>query len=167
MKYQIQLAYDDYKAAMRLHLTPRRRFKIMLFPLLCFFALGCLLAVRTFLRGEGGQGLYIVAGAAAYFILLFYVLLPYRWKKNYKQQKLLHLPFQHEFTADSLCTVAEYGNSTLPWKEFHKWREGKTLFLVYQSDNMFHMIPKRIFQNLADQEQLRGYLTDKIGKPVT
>jgi hypothetical protein len=166
MKYQLQIEYADYKAAQRLHMTPRRPFKIILYFLLALFVLACCFAVQKFLKGGEGQDFGFLVGVTVYLFLMFGVLFPYRWKKNYQQQKLLHMPFQYEFTTDTFCTFTEYGNVALPWKTFHKWREGKTLFLVYQTDRLFHLIPKRIFQCPEDQAQLRGYLTEKIGKPV-
>ncbi len=166
MKYELQITCDDYKAAMRLHVTPRRRFKIVLYPLLAFLALAIFFTFKNLLAGEG-RGFYMLAGGVAYLFLLFEVLLPYRWRKIYRQQKLLQKSFQYEFTADTFHTFSDYGNATLPWDKFHKWREGKNAFLVYQSDNLFHLIPKRIFESPEAQAQLRSYLTAKIGNPVT
>ena len=166
MKCELQITYHDYKAAQRLHMTPRRRFTILLYPLLAFLFLGFICAFKRFHAGYGARDFFISVVVIAYLILFIGVLLPYRWRKNYKQQKLLHKPVQCEFTADHFCSFSEHGNATLPWKEFHKWRESKALFLIYQSDNLFHAIPKRIFQNPEDQAQFRGYLMNNIGNPV-
>ncbi|MCP4644461.1 MAG: YcxB family protein [bacterium] len=176
MKYELQITYDDYKSAMRCHVAPRRVFKFLLYALLAAmlapYALGCLLAFSAFLTGDGRVFHALAFGAVSwallfgYMALLFGVLRPYRWRKNYRQQKLFRKPIQYEFTEAKFLTSGDYGNTAIPWHEFHKWEEGKHVFLVYVSDVLLTIIPKRIFASQEEQEQLRSYLTNGIGKPV-
>jgi hypothetical protein len=51
-----------------------------------------------------------------------------------------------------------YGQSLIPWKDFVKWKEGQELFLLYRSDVMFTMIPKRLISTENDLQTLREQL---------
>jgi len=49
-----------------------------------------------------------------------------------------------------------------PWSDFLKWKEGKTLFVVYISDNMFQLVPKRFFSLPEDVTSFRNLLNAKV-----
>jgi hypothetical protein len=166
MKHDIQISYQDYKAAQRLHMAPRRRFRILLCILIACFGLAYILDISAVIKGESGRWLFVCAGLFAYFFLLFGVWLPRRWKKTYDGHKLLHRPYQFEITEEAFCSASEYGNATIPWREFHKWKEGKKLFLVYQSDHVFHVIPKRIFESPEAEENFRNLLRNALGNGI-
>ena len=166
MNFDIQYSYDDFRAAQLLHMAPRRRFNILLYPLLACFAFVGFIAFLAILSGEGTRVEYGLFLFVAYLALMFGVMYPRRWKRIYDSHKLLHKMYQYEFTPDAFSVSSEYGASRIPWKEFPKWREGRTLFLVYQSDIMFHAIPKRVFADRGEQERFRSYLLDGIGQPM-
>jgi hypothetical protein len=95
-----------------------------------------------------------IASAAA---LYRYALLPWRVKKIFQQQKELSMPYEIEITDAGLNITNELGNSLRPWKNFSKWKESKELFLLYHSDVMFTILPKR-FTDSAQIEAIRDNL---------
>ena len=84
-------------------------------------------------------------------ILNRYVLQPNRARKNFVKQKELSLPFELEFTEAGMNFSNDLGNSTRPWAYFTKWKENEEIMLLYQSDALVTMIPKRLF---ADPQQI-------------
>ena len=49
----------------------------------------------------------------------------------------------------------------LPWRDYRKWKEGKTVFLLYHTDAMFQIIPKASF-SLDQQAALRQILAQHL-----
>jgi hypothetical protein len=48
--------------------------------------------------------------------------------------------------------------SLTPWADYRKWTENGELFLLYQSDRLFQMMPKRAFASAEDMRELRDFL---------
>lgn len=168
MKYELKISYKDFKLAQRLHLRPRRRSRMVLYPLLALFMLAVICSGISFMQGNGsGSGFYILFGCMVYLFAIFFILVPLKWKRIFRQQKFLETTFEQEFTEAALCSASELGNVSLPWNKFHKWKENKSMFIVYQSDALFHLIPKRIFQTEEETTRLRMILSQSIGKAVT
>jgi hypothetical protein len=94
----------------------------------------------------------------AIYPLYRYVLLPNQVKKIFTQQKELNSPFELEFTDTGMTTSNEFGNSTRPWKNFIKWKENSELIMLYHSDVMYSIIPKRIFSDSQQIETFKSYL---------
>ena len=53
----------------------------------------------------------------------------------------------------------------MPWSDLTKWREGEGLFLLYGSDLIFYVLPKRAFQDAAAVDAFRDLLSAKIASP--
>ena len=49
----------------------------------------------------------------------------------------------------------------LPWADCHRWVEGSQEFLVFPSDAMFHLIPKRHLDE-AEIERVREILSSQV-----
>ena len=169
MKYDnLTISYDDYKAAQLLHLTPRKKFKLFLYPLLFLLISAFLFFTYHFFQGNGYEReFYIFIVCIAYLALIFLIIHPWKWRKIYEQQKFFETKFDYEFTNEALCSRSDLGNATLPWVQFHKWKENKNTFIVYQSDAIFHLIPKRIFHSEEEINQLRVILKDSIKQVIT
>jgi hypothetical protein len=116
--------------------------------------------------------LFIYYGIEAYYlcapvivlVLLFivwrFMLLPRNIKRLYTQQKDLGSPFEIELDEDSFCSSNEYGHSRYPWDHFVKWKENEKLILLYLSDAVITMLPKRIFT----QESQIHFLKQKLSE---
>jgi hypothetical protein len=106
-------------------------------------------------------GFFLAAGIGLYR----YVFLPWRVKKMFFQQKELSLPFEMEITETGLVASNEIGNSNRPWANFRKWKEDQNLLLLYHSDLLFSMIPKRVFTSPEQVETIKALLA-KSNVPV-
>jgi len=76
----------------------------------------------------------------------------------FRQQKSLNLPFSIEATSEAFCAFNETGKTTMPWGHFVKWKESERLLLLYHSDILFNLVPKRLFQSGAELAEFRGFL---------
>jgi hypothetical protein len=76
----------------------------------------------------------------------------------FTQQKDLSAPFEMTLTDQEFSMRNEFGESHLPWDSFVKWKEDKEMLLLYRSDVMFQMLPKRLLH--SDGEL--GYVLSRL-----
>lgn len=164
MELTAHLTADDYLAACYLNLRPRPFAKFLW--LSYAGTLSLVLFVLTKVHVPGSRVVFIIAGAVVAFLIIeYFIRLPYRARRIYRQQKLLQITRTIRINPDSLETKSELGSSTVPWNMFAHWKENKKLILVYQSDVLFHMFPKRVFTSESDYNEFRNILTKHLGKP--
>ncbi len=164
MKINIQLTEEDYIQATYLHIRPRPLFKWASYILVAFLLFT--LVASIFVAVAHPEQIYppiLMGGLFVYFWFIFGVWTPRRCRKTFRQQKALQLPYSFEFNDENFIARAEYGETKLTWDYLRKWKEGKTIFTVYQSDRIMQMIPKRCFTSPEEMTQLRELLTRKIG----
>jgi hypothetical protein len=70
-----------------------------------------------------------------------------------------------EITQENLNIKGESFECTLKWKVYIKFMETPKSFMLYQSKNMFNLIPKRAFDSDEQIEEFRELLRAKIGTP--
>ena len=170
MKIKCQLEWTDYLNSQLLHMQPSRRAKKILYGVLGVMVCGFIGGFFLFAAGqlELLRDLSLSCFGVAIFVPLYvlylrYIFLPKRVKKIFFQQKELSSPFEIEFTDTSMLASNEFGNSTRPWKNFIKWKENKKLLLLYHSDMLYNIIPKRFFFDPQQIETVKTYLeTNKV-----
>jgi hypothetical protein len=54
------------------------------------------------------------------------------------------------------------GSADVEWKNFHRWQESKTQFILYTSPMMFNMLPKRALTT-EQISAVRVLLTEHVG----
>ena len=161
MKIKGQLQWTDYLNAQLLHMQPNGFIRVVRLVIYAFMALTFIILLFMALFGRlDFDVVYIfpVLLLLVIFPLYRYVFLPNRIKKLFTQQKELSLPFEIEFTETGMSSSNEVGNSNRPWINFIKWKENKDLFMLYHSDVMFNMIPKRCFTDPQQIETVRSFL---------
>ncbi|MGJ8655150.1 MAG: YcxB family protein [Akkermansiaceae bacterium] len=163
MRIHCQLESADYVSAQFLHLRPRPVFKWL--GILLFGLSVLVIVYQVFFVFAVGRGSFpfIPFGAIAYLVLSYCVWLPYKSKKLFKQQKALSVPSDVEITEDYFVSTSSLGSAKLVWADFHKYRIGKDLILVYQNDAIFHMFPKRWFTD-GEYQELVEILQVNLGR---
>lgn len=142
----------DYIRSQYLHLRPR--------PVLA--ALGILilgLLIWALLSVPG----WILPAAVAYLSLVFLVILPYRGRRNYRQYKALSEPTTIELRDEGIFFKRTNGEGLLPWSQIIKWRESKTLVLLYPANNMFHLVPRHFFATPDAFATFKEALRSRVG----
>ena len=159
---------DDYLSAGRLHLAGGTRRMVV------GAAAGAAIAVAALMVYEGPSKFEasnlllaaLVVGAAALLVALLngfrmLAVLPRRTRRIVQQQKNLHRPFDLWWDADTIFTKSANGDARIPWSDYLKWRENGRLFLLYRSDVLFQMFPKRAFP-AAQIDEFRALARAKI-----
>ena len=161
---EIKGAYqpDDYVSAYWLHIKPRRSYALV----------GCLLIALSLgmtwylFFGATKQHSYwpgfVILGGFVYIFLCFFVYIPFRLKREYRQQKHSQKEVTIAITENSLNTQTENGHLNKPWADYLKWKEGGRMFLLYYSDSVYMIVPKRFFLSALDMDTFRKSLGEKV-----
>lgn len=88
-------------------------------------------------------------------------LIPTLARRNFRMQRSLHGDFSYGWDADKLMVSTEYGSFDMPWSHFHGWAENDKMLLLFESDRLYRVIPKRVLSP-EQQTDLRHHLP-KIG----
>jgi hypothetical protein len=163
MKLRAALTPQDYVNAQYLSMRPRPFFKWCGIFLIALTVLMCVVSLFIFPLHWSA---FFIALVGVYLMVCYAFLLPHHARKIFNQQKTLQQPYDMEITAEGVSSSGSHGSINMEWKDFHKYKMGKDLILVYQSDVLFHMFPKRWF---SDDEfaQLQNYLHENLGEPKT
>ena len=155
-----QLLWSDYLRSQYLHLRPRLWLAVVGAVLLVLFAWASYVTIADWIDDIGSWvPPAICAGVLLYFVLYFGVIIPISAYRIFRQQKSLNLPFSIEASSEAFCSFNETGTIAMPWSHFVKWKESGKLFLLYHSDVLFNLVPKRFFQSDAQLNEFRSYLS--------
>ncbi|RLA46153.1 MAG: hypothetical protein DRR42_18690 [Gammaproteobacteria bacterium] len=152
---------SDYVRAQYLHIRPRPILKAIGILIL---ALVLWTAVYSIWTRDFGTLDYLFYLAILFLILNFAVYLPWKTRRIYKQQKSLQRELTFKFDDEGVSASNENAQSLTPWEDYLKWKHNDQLILLYFSDCMYHMVPKRLFADVADFDELRELLPHRIGK---
>jgi hypothetical protein len=145
------ISADDYLAAQRLHRARIAKWSYMA------GAAGLLFGLVVWLLSGSFTGILFIAmgvGALLGEFILDRWLLPRRAYKLHQQHRDFAHPFTYSWTSDAIEARGISGQSHRPWTTYHKVRENEQLVLLYHSDNLFEMFPKRWFSDASALKQL-------------
>ena len=103
-----------------------------------------------------------VIGGVIRVIAYYYVLLRYRCKKIYRQQKNLHTPYDLSWNEKAIHMESEYGSGSVPWSDFVKYKENDKFILMYYSDALFNLVTTSSFDSDQMLKEFRSHLS-KVG----
>ena len=99
------------------------------------------------------QGLFGALIFVTIFIALFYFFILARLaRKLFHQTKLLHSEVEISWTPDALTFAADWGSTEIAWGDYHKWLENDRLFILFQSDAAYNILPKTVLGEDSVQE---------------
>jgi hypothetical protein len=157
---------NDLFSATWVHLRPRRSFAIIglvLAVLYCgtmwfvFLGPGAAAEQNSWVR-------WACLGSGAYLAVSFGVGVSYRARRNFTQRKDLQRECAFEPSETGLTYTTPHAQGVKPWGDYLKWKEGKSVFLVYLSDNMYQLIPKRFFVSEDAISSFRATLKERIAR---
>ncbi|MCW4462277.1 YcxB family protein [Sphingomonas sp. BT-65] len=156
---RFSLTADDYVTATRLHMT-REFYRSKLIKLTALMGLFYAALVFLTLGQWTWQYAAIAAGlgavAAAIIVLGIavtnHIMIARRSRRIYAQQKSLHDEFEFFWDETAFNLATQSARSRHNWADFRQWAEGPDAIILYQSDALFNMLPKRAFpeEALAD-----------------
>lgn len=163
---------DDLIAAQRLHRAAADRRFLMLDLGLAVAGLALILAAHPSLLAilpiwGCSIGAMLVGAGVTTGVLQWVAsktLQPRFWKRLYAQQKSLHAPITCRFDDTGLALSTPLGQGHRPWSHYIRLRENDAVILLYHSDILFDLIPKRWF---ADPAMLQAFRTELSRHPFT
>lgn len=154
-----QLLWSDYLRSQYLHYRPRPWLALVGTVVLVLIVWASYVTISDWLSGTGPWILAVICVVALLYVVLYVgVIIPVSAYRIFKQQKSLNLPFSIEASSEAFCAFNETGKTTMPWSYFVKWKESEKLLLLYHSDVLFNLVPKRLFQSDAQLNEFRGFL---------
>jgi hypothetical protein len=151
---QGELQQTDYVRAQFLHMRPRRSFAAIGVLLLLLFA------VAAFL----GDGTLPLVALLAFLGALFFVYIPWRARRAFRQYKALSEPIKVTIQDEGLHFEREHGSGLLPWAQIRKWKGSNQLILLYPADHIFHLLPRHFFMNEPEFSGFQATLEARVGR---
>lgn len=160
---QVRVLPEDFIAAFRLHQRPRPVVAVFGGIIVALFVFAIVLSASSFVHGTAEWYDWVGPLGGLYLAAWYWLIVPARLKKLYWQQKAFHEPIQVELRTEGMSFSHIHGAGVLPWAHVHKWRESKDLFLVYHSDALYNVLPKRDLRSPAEIEEVRQALMSHVG----
>ncbi|MGB2713786.1 MAG: YcxB family protein [Vicinamibacterales bacterium] len=160
----VQLEERDYVRAARAAARPGRRILIALGIGSALVIVGALLGWRAGYMREA-----LIAAFVWFFGLIgagigqMLSIAP-KAKRVFRQQHGLRRTHEITWTDTGLTVSGEDGQSTTRWTDFHKARELDDQFLLFLSDAIFLMIPKRAFPDSSLLQSFRESIASSIAR---
>ncbi|WP_343313882.1 YcxB family protein [Brucella sp. BE17] len=148
----IQLTAEDLANAARLNLRQAIFARKFLFRFVAIILVAGLISCIFYYHAIARTlplGVVFMIGAVgtATFVLtlsgLTYLSASRQTRKIFKQQKNLHQPYTLNWNDSRLELTSEVGNARFSWNDFLKIREDSQNILLYESENLYRLIPKR------------------------
>lgn len=169
----ISFEASDIQTAMALAIRKQRLFRVIQLLMVIVMALILVLAVLHFLTGltpidsELDQlAIYMILA-----VLLVYSLIRWGMPWWYGRTAIRGQPgFQGQqlwcFHDTGVSVKSDHSDAETKWSLYVGWIENPSVFLLYLSTQMFHLIPKRCLVE-GQEAPLRELLTQHIGEPRT
>jgi len=95
------------------------------------------------------------------WLLAFWVLPYLIWVRVYEKDRRFQGQFEAEISEEGISIKSSFSDSSLYWNAFTRFLESNTIFLLYQSGQLFVLFPKRAF-GLGEADQFRELARKKI-----
>jgi hypothetical protein len=163
MQVTYKLTAEDFRQGILSHYTGKRIFRIVL-------TLAVLLVAAETLLWAVDQERQIVMDLlplsilAAVFVAYFTLCPYYSARKQFSGSPSAKLTTNLEASDDAIHFKTEESNSSTSWRNFVKWRERKSVFVLFTSPVVSFVLPKRAFtseQVLEFREMLKRNVPDK------
>lgn len=160
---QVQLSAADYLEAVRLGIKPRPALAVVgvVLVVLALFPLAWV-AQRLF-HGQVRWNEVVMVLALGWTAVWYWLYIPWQVNKLFRQQRSLQEPYTVSLEQEGLRFRTSNGEALLPWKYLLRWRESRSIFCLYQSDALVHVLPKRFFDSLFSEEAFRNALLQNAG----
>jgi len=139
-----EIVEEDYLRAQWLHVKPRRRYRIAGYVVLALFVLTSIPVVVTSVSLRNSELAFSFFGPVVALVALAALQL-HMHRRTYRRQPSLQGTHRYTFNEDRVASQSPLGTGEAEWSVFTKWREDSRIFILYQAENLFHMLPKRWF----------------------
>lgn len=162
MKFTVTYDYKSYSQLLvHVFYSQKRAYFVVTFGVLMLLA-GCFFLIMA-PWDMLFKSVFIVAGL--FLISLPLIASKIAAKRSFSSNKMFQEAVVYEFMGNTIKTTGESFTSELSWSSIHKVKELKDWFLIYQSKQLFYMIPK---EALGDkQSELKDIIKRQKGLKYT
>jgi hypothetical protein len=161
---QCKLKPEDYIKAQYLHMRPS--------PWLKYFGIALLSLWLVFFIALASRSLTTAVDAfipilffGVTYALIIFAIIPWNVRRIFSQQKTLQAEYETVISPETIEATSEYGKTTIRLSDFYKYKIGKDIILLYQSQALFHIFPRRFFVSEEDFKTFLSYLETNLGSP--
>ena len=156
---------EDYLQAMRLHMRLRSWQKYLLIAIVSLSLVRIIPLMTGASLGDVIQAL-MPLGLFGIACVVIYVVLPrQKVKRTFSQQKSLQRAYKTVVSPDTITTTSELGQVAMPISDYHQYKVGKDCLLLYTSQSLFNMFPRRFFASDEEFDTFIAYLELHLGQP--
>jgi hypothetical protein len=98
------------------------------------------------LIGQFGLGLSMAGMGLVVLLFLYslsFLLLPRRAERLFRQQTSMHKLLRFAWSGKGCVQGSAHGEGTYVWSDLHRWSNGSSAVLIYHTDNLFFVLPRR------------------------
>ncbi|MCW9029581.1 MAG: YcxB family protein [Kangiella sp.] len=150
MKIEGVVSESDFLRSQYLHIRPHPAFSVAGVIL-------CLLAVLLLIISFS----WLLFACLMYLTLHFFVLIPWRVKKVYREYSAIQEPTSISFSDEGLEFSSENGKSLFPWSDIRKIKKNNSLILIYPNRINFHLIPSHFFNSKDEFDDFSTLIDSK------
>ena len=159
---RVQLEERDYVSATQAAARPSTRTVILFAVASALAIVGAVVGWRAGYEREAFIGGFVWCFGLIGAWIGHMVSIAPKAKRVFRQQQGLRRAHEISWNEVGLTVSGEDGQSTTRWADFHKAREFDDQFLLFLSDAMFLMIPKRAFPDSSLMQSFRESLASRI-----
>lgn len=164
MTIECKLTVQDYLAAQRLHFRPKPVLRWALIVVVGYLAAMLLHQAWTIAHGGALQrGWWMLPAGLAYGAFMFFILLPWRVAKIFKERPALAQANRFTFNDQGMLLEATRGQLQLKWPALKRWKRNRDYILLYHTALHFHIFPRRCFAQPQEFDAFAAFLTQHIG----
>ncbi len=157
MEVEYTITESEYIKANKLFTKPTK-------GILIFYALVAILLIIAALVSDSFiVRLSAIGGIVGGFLgqaAVRYFYAPWRTRKQYRSYRAAQEPVVVKLDASSLHFKSKLGDSTIEWERINRWREDSNFLLIYQAPEVYHILPKRISNEIG---KIREALLEHVG----
>ena len=157
MELKGTLTERDLRTATWLHLAPRKAIGALGLLVLAFGIWVLWLAFFSS-KPDPGWGKWIMLAVLAYLSAYFFIYVPFWVKRHFRQYKELQREQVLTPEESGLSAKTVNGKSMLVWSDLRSWKENKNVFMLYVTDDLYHLVPKHFFASETDIKSFREML---------
>jgi YcxB-like protein len=161
-----KLKPEDYIKAQYLHMRPSPWLK---YPGIAFLSLWLVFSVASAsLSGSltrAFRALTPILFFGLFCALILFIILPRNVHRIFLQQKTLQIEYKSVISPEIIESTSEIGTARIRLSDFHKYKVDKDLILLYQSQAIFLIFPRRFFTLEEDFKIFLSYLEANLGSP--
>jgi hypothetical protein len=109
---------------------------------------------------------WMLPAGLAYGALLFFIILPWRVAKIFKDQPALGEPMKTVLDDEGLGLQTSRGQVRFKWTMLKRWKRNARYILVYHSAVHFHILPRRSFASEEEFAAALSLLRKNLGEPA-